>query len=126
MKELESGEVNRAIWEKGQYLQDNFRRLAKDIDVPIDLKGYPCRMNLDYTDYEGKRDWLYNSIFMQESVKRGVLLGWNIFPCYTHTREDLDFTLNVFEDAMKVYREALRSGHPERYMEGKPLKIVLG
>lgn len=126
MKELESGEVNRAIWEKGTYLQENFRKLAKDIDVPIDLKGYPCRMSLEYTDYAGKRDWLYNSIFMQESVKRGVLLGWNIFPCYTHTREDLDFTLNVFEDAMKIYREALKSGHPETYMEGKPLKIVLG
>ena len=94
--------------------------------MPIDLSGYPCRLNLEYTDYEGKKDWLYNSIFMQESVKRGVLLGWHIFPCYTHTQEDLDFTLNVFEDAMKVYREALRSGHPETYMEGEPLKIVLG
>lgn len=126
MHELESGEVTKAIWAKGKYLQDNFRKLAKDIDVPIDLVGYPCRMNLSYTDYEGKRDWLYNSIFMQESVKRGVLLGWNIFPCYTHTQADLDFTLNVFEDAMKIYREALKSGHPETYMEGKPLKIVLG
>ena len=126
MKALESGEVTKAIWEKGKYLQDNFRRLAKEIDVPIDLSGYPCRLNLEYTDYEGKKDWLYNSIFMQESVKRGVLLGWHIFPCYSHTQEDLDFTLNVFEDAMKVYREALKSGHPEKYMEGQPLKIVLG
>lgn len=126
MKELESGEVTKAIWGKGRYLQDNFCRLAKAIDVPIDLVGYPCRLNLEYTDYDGKKDWLYNSIFMQESVKRGVLLGWHIFPCYAHTQEDLDFTLNVFEDAMKVYREALRSGHPETYMEGTPLKIVLG
>jgi len=126
MKELESGEVTKAIWAKGKYLQDNFRKLAKDIGVPIDLIGYPCRMNFDYTDYEGRRDWLYNSIFMQESVKRGVLLGWNVFPCYTHTQEDLDFSLSVFEDAMKVYRTALRSGHPETYMEGTPLKIVLG
>ena len=126
MKELESGEATKKIWAKGKYLQDKFRAMAKDLDVPIDLAGYPCRLNLEYTDYEGKKDWLYNSIFMQESVKRGVLLGWHIFPCYTHTQADLDFTLNVFEDAMKVYREALRSGHPETYMEGKPLKIVLG
>lgn len=126
MKELESGEVTKALWEKGRYLQDNFRRLAKDLDVPIDLAGYPVRLDLRYTDYKGKKDWLYNSIFMQESVKRGVLLGWHIFPCYSHTQEDLDFTLNVFEDAMKVYREALKSGHPETYMEGTPLKIVLG
>ena len=114
------------MFEIGTKLQNEFRKLAKDIDVPIDLSGYPCRLNLEYADYDGKHNWLYNSIFMQESVKRGVLLGWHMFPCYTHTDEDIDFTLNVFEDAMKVYREALKSGHPERYMEGEPLKIVLG
>ena len=63
---------------------------------------------------------------MQECVKRGVLLGWHIFPCYSHTKEDLDYTLNVFEDAMKVYKKALESGNPASYMEGTPLKIVLG
>ena len=126
MKELASGEVNKALWEKGRYLQDNFRQLAKDVDVPIDLQGYPVRMSLFYTDYNGKKDWLYNSIFMQECVKRGVLLGWHIFPCYSHTKEDLDYTLNVFEDAMKVYKKALKSGNPSSYMEGTPLKIVLG
>ena len=46
MKELASGEVNRALWEKGRYLQDNFRQLAKDVDVPIDLQGYPVRMSV--------------------------------------------------------------------------------
>lgn len=126
MKELESGEVNKVLWEKGRYLQDNFRRLAKDIDVPIDLRGYPVRMSLFYSDYNGRKNWLYNSIFMQECVKRSVLLGWHIFPCYSHTKEDLDYTLNVFEDAMKVYKKALKSGNPASYMEGVPLKIVLG
>ena len=126
MQLLASGEVLRSIWEKGAYLQGAFRKLAQEIGAPIDLKGYPCRMQFDYTDYEGRRDWLYNSIFMQECAKRGVLLGWSIFPCYTHTQEDLDVTLNVFEDAMRVYKKALESGNPASYMEGKPLKIVRG
>ena len=126
MHELESGEVNKAIWSKGKYLQDSFRKLAKENDVPIDLKGYPCRMTLEYFDFEGKKNWIYNSIFMQECVKRGILLGWNLFPCYTHTQKDLDYTLEVFNDAMKVYRTAIGSKHPETYMEGVPLKIVLG
>lgn len=124
MKELASGEVNKALWEKGRYLQDNFRQLAKD--VPIDLQGYPVRMSLFYTDYNGKKDWLYNSIFMQECVKRGVLLGWHIFPCYSHTKEDLDYTLNVFEDAMKVYKKALKSGNPASYMERYAVKNSIG
>lgn len=126
MQEIKTKNVNKRLFEIGTRMQTEFRKLAKDLDVPIDLAGYPIRLDLRYSDYEGKHDWLYNSIFMQESVKRGVLLGWHIFPCFSHTDEDVDFTLNVFEDAMKVYREALKSGHPERYMEGQPLKIVLG
>lgn len=126
MNELKNKNVIERIWSIGIRLQDEFRSLAKTIGVNIDLKGYPCRLNLEYMDYEGKKDWLYNSIFMQECVKRGVLLGWHILPCYTHTDDDIDFTLNVFEDAMKIYKKALKSGNPASYMEGEPLKIVLG
>jgi glutamate-1-semialdehyde 2,1-aminomutase len=126
MKELRDKDVTEKIWATGKKLQDNFRDLAKNVGVNIDLKGYPCRMSLEYADYEGKKDWLYNSIFMQECVKRGVLLGWHIFPCYTHSEEDIDFTLNVFEDAMRVYKKALQSKNPAAFMEGEPLKIVLG
>lgn len=126
MNELKNKDVTEKIWALGRKIKDGTNTLAKDINVPIELKGYPCRMALEYSDYEGKKDWLYNSIFMQECVKRGVLLGWSIFPCYTHTEKDIDFTLNVFEDAMKIYKKAIKSSNPASFMEGTPLKIVLG
>ena len=126
MKELRDKDVTKRIWTLGSRIKKETNQLAKDLAVNIELKGYPCRMAFEYTDYEGKKDWLYNSIFMQECVKRGVLLGWSIFPCYSHTDQDIDHTLNVFEDAMKVYKKALQSGNPSAYMEGEPLKIVLG
>lgn len=126
MNELKNKDVTEKLWATGKKIQDNFNMLAEKIGVPINLAGYPVRLDLRYSDYEGKHDWLYNSIFMQECVKRGVLLGWHIFPCYTHTDKDIDFTLNVFEDAMKVYKKALDSGNPASFMEGDPLKIVLG
>ncbi len=126
MNELKNKPVTERLWSLGTKIQNNFRFLAQKIGVPIDLAGYPVRLDLRYSDYEGHHDWLYNSIFMQECVKRGVLLGWHIFPCYSHIDEDIDFTLNVFEDAMKVYKKALDSGNPASFMEGEPLKIVLG
>lgn len=126
MKELRDKDVTKRIWSLGSRIKKETNQLAKDLAVNIELNGYPCRMAFEYTDYKGKKDWLYNSIFMQECVKRGVLLGWSIFPCYSHTEQDIDFTLNVFEDAMKVYKKALQSGNPAAYMEGEPLKIVLG
>ena len=51
---------------------------------------------------------------------------WNIFPRCILTNKDIDFILDVFEDAMKVYKKALESGNPDSYMDGEPLKIVLG
>lgn len=126
LQELKEKDVNRRIWGLGRQLQEGMKIIAKQYNVNIALKGYPCRMAFEYADYYGKRNWLYNSIFMQECVKRGVLLGWNVVPCYTHTDEDISLTLEVFEDAAKVYKKALESGHPENFMEGEPLKIVLG
>lgn len=126
MKELKYKDVTDRIWSLGEKLQRETNAMAERIGVPVKLNGYHCRMAFEYKDYNGNKDWLYNSIFMQECVKRGVLLGWSIFPCYTHTDEDIDFTLNVFEDSMKVYKKALESGNPLNYMEGTPLKIVLG
>lgn len=126
MNELKNKGVTDRIWSIGKRLQKETNSIADSIGVPIKLKGYNCRMTFEYKDYKGQEDWLYNSIFMQECVKRGVLLGWSILPCYTHTNNDIDFTLNVFEDAMKIYKKALESKHPENYMEGIPLKIVLG
>ena len=126
MNELKSKDVTQKIWRLGKKLKEETNTIAERIGVNIRLEGYDCRMAFDYKDNEGRRDWIYNSIFMQECVKRGVLLGWSIFPCYTHTDADIDFTLNVFEDAMKVYKKALGSGNPSLFIEGEPLKIVLG
>lgn len=126
MNELKNKDVTKRIWRLGKKLKEEANTMAERIGINIKLEGYNCRMAFDYKDNEGRRDWIYNSIFMQECVKRGVLLGWSIFPCYTHTDEDIDFTLNVFEDAMKIYKKAMESGNPSSFIEGEPLKIVLG
>ncbi|AKA70307.1 aminotransferase class III-fold pyridoxal phosphate-dependent enzyme [Clostridium scatologenes] len=126
MNELKNKNVTEKIWSLGKRIKEETNSMAERIGVNIKLEGYHCRMAFDYRDAKGNRDWLYNSIFMQECVKRGVLLGWCVFPCYTHTDEDINLTLNVFEDAMKVYKRAIESGSPASFMEGERLKIVLG
>ncbi|MHB1392783.1 MAG: aspartate aminotransferase family protein [Clostridia bacterium] len=126
INELKTKNVTEKLWSLGTKLREETNRMAERIGVNIKLNGYSPRMMFDYRDNKGKQDWKYNSLFMQECVKRGVLLGWSIFPCFTHTNEDIDFTLNVFEDAMKIYKKAMDSFNFNSYLEGEPLKIVLG
>lgn len=126
MKELEEKKVTERIWSLGSRLKEETNAMAERLGVTISLKGYSPRMMFDYRDKEGKQDWKYNSLFMQECVKRGVLLGWSIFPCYTHTNQDINYTLEVFEDAMKIYKKAMNSNSFSSFLEGEPIKIVLG
>ena len=63
-------------------------------------------------------------MFQQEVVKRGVLSlgGHNV--CYSHSDADIEHTLRVYEEALRVMAMAIDSGDIERYMEGEPLQPV--
>jgi glutamate-1-semialdehyde aminotransferase len=126
INELKNKDVIGRLWSLGAKLKKETNDMAQRMGLGIELQGYAPRMIFDYRTKEGKQDFKLNTLFMQECVKRGVLLGWCVVPCYTHTENDIDFTLNVFEDAMKIYKKAIDSGNFESYLEGEPLKIVLG
>ena len=126
VNEIINKDVIERIWSTGRKIKNETNKMAESLGLDIKLEGYEPRLIFKYKDYNGKEDWKLNTLFMQECVKRGVLLGWCVVPCYTHTQKDIDFTLNVFEDAMKVYKKALNSGSFDSYLEGEPLKIVLG
>ena len=124
---MEEQPVHQKIWDLGNHMIHGFNDRAKRIGLGMRAKGYAPRVSFEFDDAVILRKaWLYKSIFMQECAKRGVLLGWCLFPCYTHTQEDADFTLQVFEEAMMVVKRAVESDHPEKFLEGKSTTAILG
>ncbi len=127
IKEMEEQPVHRKIWDLGNHMIRGFNERAQRVRLGMRAKGYAPRVSFEFEDaIILKQAWLYKSIFMQECAKRGVLLGWCLFPCYTHTQEDADFTLQVFEEAMVVVKRAVESDHPEQFLEGKSTTAILG
>ncbi len=90
-------------------------------------KGYPARTILQFhSPYKSNEiDLNVKSLFQQEVLKRGVLLAEYHSVCYSHTEADIDYILDVYEDALEILAEAIETDTVSARIEGIPSKPVL-
>ncbi len=124
IEELLKKPVIEEIWRKGKKLHKGLNEMATHWNIPFEITGKPPRGTLLFRDEHGREDLILKSLFLQETVKRGVLFGGPVFICYTHTDEDIEKTLNASYEAFRLIKEAMDSGRPEDYLEGKPITTV--
>ena len=73
-------------------------------------------------DPDGKPSQAYRSLFLQETIRRGVLMP-SLVVSYAHTDDDIDRTVGAVDGALAVYARAMSDG-AERYLVGRPSEIV--
>lgn len=76
-----------------------------------------------FKDRDGKPSDGMRTLVMQELIKRGVLFQAIFVPCFSHTRDDVKLFAQAFDEALKVYADALESGY-ERFLVGPPARPV--
>lgn len=63
------------------------------------------------------------TLAMQEMIRRGVLFQGAFAPCYSHTKADVNYFAEAFDQTLSVYKNALDFGC-EKYLVGEPAKPV--
>lgn len=63
------------------------------------------------------------TLVMQEMIKNGVLFQGSFVPCFSHTEQDIDFFVYALDTTLKIYTQALESGH-EKFLVGPVVKPV--
>ncbi|MGH9879727.1 MAG: glutamate-1-semialdehyde 2,1-aminomutase, partial [Nitrososphaerales archaeon] len=86
------------------------------------LVGKPCNLIYVTRDHEQKRSQEFRALFLQETIKRGLLTP-SLVVSYSHTDEDIDRTINAISEALTVYVRALAEG-VEKYLVGRPVRPV--
>jgi glutamate-1-semialdehyde 2,1-aminomutase len=86
------------------------------------IAGRPCCLLYGALDRDGKPSQAYRSLFLQETIKRGVLMP-SLVVSYSHTDADIDATIDAIDGALEVYARALDDG-AERYLIGRPSQLV--
>jgi glutamate-1-semialdehyde 2,1-aminomutase len=116
--ELEDGQVYKHLYALGEYVRKGLQEISDRLGVPMYVAGYgsifvPFFMDpelgppKDYTDLL-RTDIEMDIAFRSAMVEHGIIF----YPCSyrrcclmaAHTREDIDYTLQVAEDVLRELR----------------------
>ena len=124
MRTYQNEPVIETLYERGLRLKTEGTQMIDrhGLAKHFQIIGKPCCMVYNTLDVDGKPSQAMRSLFLQETIKRGVLMG-SIVVSYTHSDEDIDRTLEAMDLALGVYRKALENG-VEKYLIGPPSQII--
>lgn len=115
------------LWKVGEQLQNGYNQIARDCGVAefTECIGYPCRSVLTFNGLGQFDELEIKSLFQQELVKRGVLATGYHAICYSHTRTEIDHTLEAYQDAFKKFRLIINGGQRIRdHLDGQSIRPV--
>jgi glutamate-1-semialdehyde 2,1-aminomutase len=75
----------------------------------VQVIGPPCALVHVTSDAAKERSQEFRTLLMQELVRRGIL-ATSLVVSYAHTDEDIDRTIEAWDEAMIVYGRALEDG----------------
>jgi len=124
IRELKQKRAIEHFWKLGLYWKNSFNKMAKEIGVSASVGGHGPRTHFVFWDNEGKESSLIKSLFLQETIKRGVLFGGPIFISLSHKKNDIDIALLASEEALKLIKKASDGNNIKKYLEGEPIGEV--
>ncbi len=126
VKEMRERPVVAHLWAQGERLRDGYNRLAKrlGLEAYTECVGLPPRTVITFEDPKGGDPLVIKSLFLQECLKRGILLAGGQNVSFSHTDEDIERTLGVYEIALAVLADALRKGDAAGRLEGRVVEPV--
>jgi glutamate-1-semialdehyde 2,1-aminomutase len=116
--------VIETLYRRGQRLLTEGTQLIEShgLGKCIQIQGKPCCLVFSTLDQEGTPSQAFRSLFLQETIRRGILMG-SLVVSFTHSDDDIDRTLHAMDGALQVYRKALENG-VEHYLIGRPSQSV--
>ena len=84
--------------------------------------GVPCNLMFATLDPDGRPSQSYRTLFLQETIRRGVLMP-SLVVSYAHIDQDIADTLDAIDGALEIYSRALEDG-VDGFLVGPPSRYV--
>lgn len=125
--EIKEKNVCAYLDKQGQKLKDGYNSIAQKYGMNYtSCNGYNCRtiMTFNRELANGQNPLEMKSLVQQEMVKRGVLWGGFHNMCFSHTDEDISFTLKCYEEVLPILKKAVDEKNVTKYLKGEPVEPV--
>jgi glutamate-1-semialdehyde 2,1-aminomutase len=123
--EMKEKNVAAAIDKSGALLKDGYNKIAEELGIASYTKcsGYNCRSIMTF-DASAGDPLLLKTFVQQEMIKRGVLWAGFHNMCYTHTAEDIAYTLKAYREVLALLRDVVKENKLTASLKGEPLEAV--
>lgn len=123
---LEMKEKNVAVYldEKGKILKNGYNEIVRDLGIDYtSAKGYNFRSIVTF-DAKAGDPLILKSLVQQELIKRGIL--WSGFHnmSFSHTEDDINYTLQVYREVLPILKESVEKNNTAELIKGIPVQPV--
>jgi len=127
IKELKEKNAIEHFKRQGEKLKHGYNELAQSFGL-IDYTqciGVPEHSAFYFRDAAGNDSLDMKSLFQQEVIQRDILtIGVHLLSL-SHSDEDIEKTLEAYQDAMRILSQAIDEGNIDKYLVGKKLQPVI-
>lgn len=122
--EMKEKNVQAYLVEQGAKLKDGYNKIAGELGLDYTkASGYNWRSIITF-DAKAGDPLILKSLVQQEMIKRGVLWGGFHNMSFSHTDEDIDYTLKAYEQVLPILKKAVDDGNASELLRGKPVQPV--
>ncbi len=110
--------------EQGLKLKEGVNKASTELGINSHIRIIGPNSCSVYTtsDQDGKPSQPFRTLFIQECMKRGLLMPSSIVS-YSHSDQDIEETIEKMSEAMIIYKRALEEG-VDKYLVGRPVAPV--
>ena len=124
INEIKEKNVPAYLQKQGNKLKEGYNKITADLGINYTkCSGYDCRTIISFNESAGNPLEL-KSLLQQELIKRGIL--WSGFHnmSFSHSDEDVEYTLTAYKEVLPILKKAVEEKKVAAYLKGKPVEPV--
>jgi glutamate-1-semialdehyde 2,1-aminomutase len=122
--ELKEKAVPTALQRNGARLIEGYNSLARQLSMDYTkCIGMGARSMVTFAPGAGNVLEV-KSLVQQELLKRGILWQGMHALSFSHTDQDIDYTLEAYREVLPILKRAVSEGNPAQYLRGEPVQPV--
>jgi len=122
---MKTNNVIGEIASKGQWIKDEFNKLVKELGMEAiaSCVGYPCR-TMVILQANGQNPLVLKTYLQQELIQKGILWAGFHNMCFSHSKEDLEYTLEAYREILPRLKKLIEENAVEGQLKGSILEAV--
>ena len=110
-------DVGSHLMKIGKIVQEGWKILSEKHGLPIHIGGIPP---LSHFAFEHEKGLVLKALFIQHMLEKGFLASTIFYSMYAHQEEHVKQYIEAADEAFKMIKASIETGHPEKNLLGQP------